>query len=140
MNAPIYIDLMFLGVMSSAVWVAALLIGWIFVGAWAWIDDSNKVSHNPVVVFAMRLFGYKKQNSNLYPYVNSKGIGADCFLATVPCALGAFLTPAIIYISVKFYPVPIAIVIFILLAHLARFTRRHKKVFDEHIKDNSAHL
>ena len=46
------------------------------------------------------------------------------------------LSPTIIWVSFLFYPIVLSAVSFWLIANLARYARRHKKLFDKHLKDD----
>jgi len=61
-------------------------------------------------------------------------------LGSYPYIIISFLfAPIFCVFAIKAYPVTIGIATALLLAHLARFSRRHKKMFDEHVSDKNAH-
>jgi hypothetical protein len=61
-------------------------------------------------------------------------------LGSYPClVVASFFAPMVCLFAVTAYPITIGVLTVLLLAHLARFSRRHKKMFDEHIEDKNAH-
>ena len=90
-------------------------------------------------------FGYSKEKENNHKSVHELRHGED-YLYTHQLSsmyswivLGAIPLPMIVIFLYDVYPVTLTIGVLIVLAHLARFSRRHKKIFDEHVKDKSAH-
>lgn len=123
-------------------WVMILILGWLSVKVWAWVDDQDGVLYNPVIVLCMYIVGCKKReyyNGYGYAYQNKDGGGIDSFPVFIFSLLISAIIPSLLYLCFIFYPIPIAIMILVLLAKLARYARRHKKAFDEHIKDKNAH-
>lgn len=135
-----------LGIALMVLWFALLGGAQLWKHTWNWIDDGdNPIKVNPMAAFIMARFAkceyrpkhpgydwhswYDKQNDHVCeaPYIMLPG-------------LGLIFAPTIIYLALKFYPVAIAASILVLMAHIARFARRHKKLFDRHIKDPLAHL
>lgn len=51
----------------------------------------------------------------------------------------AFWVPLSIYLVVKLYALALFVASLVAIAFVARFARRHKKLFDKHIKDPEAH-
>ena len=49
------------------------------------------------------------------------------------------LTPIGSVLIFKVYPIALSVAVLCAVAYLARFTRRNKKMFDEHTKDKNAH-
>ena len=93
-------------------------------------------------------FGYAKDESLNDSSVHDLREGVDYLYDwRFPVTLGGFLSstvivslmPIISLLAFKFYHVLIPILSLFLLAHLARFARRHKKMFDDHVKDKDAH-
>lgn len=53
--------------------------------------------------------------------------------------LAAFFTPLTVYLSIKFYPVVLSLLLAFGLAHLARFSIRLSRVLKKHVADPDAH-
>jgi hypothetical protein len=121
----------------------AVLAGLVILGgkiwrhALGWIDDSE-AGRNPVLDFFARLRGWKPSES-LYGqrWVDRKG--SDQHDAAFLPIFGVIWAPISIYLTVRFYPVLLTALTLFAVAHVARFARRHKKLFDKHLKDPSAH-
>lgn len=139
-----------LGVILAAGWIASLLLCGIWNRAWAWIDDSKPSSHNAMVAKVMQWLGYQKDDGS-YGYTKVKEVvqltrgthtsykysdGGEGFFYPL---IILFAGPTIILLAIAIYPVTIGIATAFALARLARFARRHKKLFDKHIKDPDAH-
>lgn len=136
--------LFFGGIALALAWFALLVLAQVWARAWNWIDDGdNPIQANPILQRLMKIRGYELRKRTKYSdsvaYWNKKDeCGDSGFFIAVP-ALILFLSPTVIFLSMRFYPVPIAIGTLAVIAYLARFARRHKKLFDKHIKDPLAH-
>lgn len=139
-----------LGVLLGLSWIGLYLLCWVWCWAWAWIDDCDTPSHNPLVAKVMELMGYEK-DSGVWAYKKIKE-KVELKFSTYTSfyesdgergffyPLIVFLVgPSICLIAFVLYPLTIGVVTAFALAHLARFARRHKKLFDKHIKDPDAH-
>lgn len=139
-----------LGVILAIGWIASLLLCQLWNWVWAWIDDAKPSSHNPLVAKVMQWMGYEKDDG-VYSYKKAKETvqltystytsyshsdGEKGFFLPL---LILFTGPIIILLAIAIYPVTIGIATAFALARLARFARRHKKLFDKHIKDPEAH-
>jgi hypothetical protein len=112
----------------------AVLIGELWRHSWAWIDDSEP-GRNPVLDRLAKLRGWAPEEGGRW--IDKKGdrkYGA-LFL---PCTI-AFASPLSIFLGIKLYPFLLAAICLFLIAYVARFARRHKKLFDKHLKDPKAH-
>ena len=92
-------------------------------------------------------FGYSKNKSDeggscwevndkdqVYPWEAPMMIGGQ-----IQVVFFTSLSPFIILTSITLYPLTIGIATTLSIAYLARFVRRHKKLFDKHIVDKEAH-
>jgi len=117
--------------------LALYFLSWLVQWAWAWVDDSKMAERNKIIDFIMfNLCKFEKgKYLDLFPYEKNgdiaDGSGVFVILMTI-----LFLTPPTI---VYLWELVLFAIGFILLANLVRFSRRHKKLFDEHLKDKSAH-
>lgn len=128
-----------LGLLLGLGWVALYVLSWVWAWSWAWIDDSKAPKANPLISFVMRRMGWKELDGGCFVY--EKGChewsdGASGFFYPL---LALLFLPTLAVTAVTFYPVTLAAVTLLLMARLARFARRHKKLFDKHIKDPDAH-
>ena len=138
--------------------IIAYLLSWCCQWAWAWVDDSKMDEENwlsskvsisqwryPVYKTTGELAGYAKDKK----HKGIKGVlslteGVDFIRPQYRCGYlfaGALfsLAPFLSLVAFKVYPVAIASAMLVLIAFMGRFSRRHKKMFDEHTKDKAAH-
>ena len=130
------------GFFLALVWIASIVGSKLWAMTWNWIDDGDsKVEFNPLVLAVMRRLGYTNdRDSSCYPYQKNKGedISDGSRAVFFPLLLLLF-SPLAIVIGYRLYPLTIAAITLFLLARLARFARRHRKLFDKHLKDPEAH-
>lgn len=126
------------GIFLAIGWLLILLAAHLWAVAWAWIDDSERSRTNPVTRRVMALLGYHpteyKYSEFAYRHSKTNGI-SDGLRAVFLPAMALFCVP----FSILYYPVAIGLLTAFALAHIARFARRHKKLFDQHLKDPGAH-
>jgi hypothetical protein len=94
-----------------------------------------------------KAFGFAKDpdlnNKSVYDLVEGRDYlytwrtGVRANYVAIPIA--SSLSPVIIVVCVQFYPVALTVGSLFLMAHMARFGRRHKKLFDKHLTDKDAH-
>jgi len=103
-----------------------------------WVDDRKPEGPWPMMTLIGTLCGYEYSDS--YERFQKEGKedirGAD-LLARSCVVVGAI--PMAICVTVNFYPIVLSLALLYAIAHTARFARRHKKLFDKHIKDPEAH-
>jgi len=126
-----------LGVTLAIGWAALNILGCVWDWTWAWIDDSRDKATNPFIRGVAKIMGYKYRGrgySNAF-YHDKDDVASDGAVM--------FFLPAVLLIFIPFavlmYEITLAVVSAIALAHLARYARRHKKVFDKHVEDKDAH-
>lgn len=129
-----------LGMLLGLTWVAAYFFSWAWAWIWAWIDDRETPTDNPIIEFTMKKMGWvkgKKYSCFTYAKGEMKRSDGACgfFYPMFAVAIG----PTLIMLMILLYPLTLSILLACLLARLARFARRHKKLFDKHIKDPNAH-
>jgi len=118
-----------------------ILLGKAWRHAWGWIDDSEP-GRNPVLELIARLRGWttfetKGTTSTYLWWKDKKGeTRTDPF---IDLFLVVLFTPLSIYLVFKLYALALFVVSLLAIAFVARFARRHKKLFDKHIKDPEAH-
>jgi len=126
-----------IGLLLSVAWVACYILSWVWAWTWAWIDDSKSPRNNPLLSRTMKLMGWK-EGDWLYGYLKG-GNGSDGESAFFYPLLALLTAPCLGLTILVFYPLAIGIAGAFGLAHITRFARRHKKLFDKHIKDPDAH-
>lgn len=118
-----------------------ILLGKAWRHAWAWIDDSEP-GRNPALELLAKIRGWTKYDSSsgyspLLKWKDQKGVIQDePVFGLMPYP---FFAPIAAFFCFKFYPVFLSGLVLLVVAFLARFARRHKKLFDKHIKDPDAH-
>nr|WP_314585550.1 hypothetical protein [uncultured Pseudomonas sp.] len=132
----------------------ALSVGWLITylfanlarKAWNWIDDNDDpVKRNPILDWLMPRLGYQIDQQHLNyggKYIWEKNNGKDTSngdIAIFMPFLILLVFPTAIYIGLWLYPVTLTGIALFLIAYLARFARRHRKLFDKHLKDPDAH-
>ncbi|HGN4787834.1 TPA: hypothetical protein ACKTE9_001491 [Pseudomonas aeruginosa] len=139
---PDYLFTFILGVVLAFLWAFAVFLAWAWGRAWAWIDDSKPPRHNFLTRRVMVLLGFKLQDDPwpAYQYRHLKNnFGSDGHIGFFAPILIAITSPSLLLLSFDIYPFTICGLTLFAVAHLARFARRHKKLFDKHIADPNAH-
>jgi len=148
------------GCCIAALWIVAYVFSWSVQWGWSWIDDSkvgkrnwlaNKLNYSkwkyPVYLYCEdEVFGYAKDKKHDgqkglcdldhgvdYIYNHETGV----FYWKIGFVVS--LLPIASVIAFKIYPITLTCGVLIILAHVARFSRRHKKIFEDHVKDKNAH-
>jgi len=122
-----------------ALWHLAYILCWFIQWSWSWVDDSKMGKVNTLVRKVAHLSGFEDYDG-CWDYKHKKSEGrSDGFGPFYAITFGTGLLPIVLVVAIEFYPIALSIAVLILMAHLARFSRRHKKIFDEHVKDKSAH-
>ena len=119
-------------------WLAFLAIISVCCMVWDWIDDKESFTKNPVIKFFMLKMGFpvsKASSSRIFVYEKDGNDLTDGGRVI----LGGALIFAIIPTAIYLYEISMIFIVSALLALLARFARRSKKMFDLHIKDKDAH-
>lgn len=125
------------GICLGASWIAAYFLSWCWAWTWAWVDDSKAPDKNPLINKSMKLMGWNDGNW-LYRYLKD-GEGSDGGRGFFFPFFGLVLFPPLLVSAMAIYPVTLSIVLAYFIALIARFARRHKKLFDKHLKDPEAH-
>ena len=149
------------GLFIAIAWAVAPLISLIIQTAVAWIDDSDRASENWVVhtlykkthkyrypVYngaSKEVFGYAKDKKHSGAKSSSLRIDenyvfshdAGFFYPISVAVVGGI--PFAVVAAFDFYPITLSILGFVVMAHMARFGRRHQKLFTKHIEDKNAH-
>lgn len=134
-----FFALLFLGLALGVVYGLMFPLSKLVASALAWVDDKEHKGFSPMLLFVARLLGYKPDGDSEYRFINGKGHNKDKYDLAMQTVFLIFCAPAAIYLAIKFYPIPLAAALLYAIAHTARFARRHKKLFDEHVKDPGAH-
>lgn len=122
------------GVVLWVVLLVSVGLGRAWSLTWAWIDDCE-AEGNPVNNWLAKVRGWQPAEYGGWRD-KKRERHYDPILLFFPITLGG---PAVVFLSIKFYPIALAVLTLVALAHVARFARRNKKLFDKHIKDPSAH-
>jgi len=129
------------GILLSTCWFATYLLGWYVQWLWSWIDDSKvgRVSAVNSYVFG-KLFGYEESDSRAWNYKERCGLYySDGIVAFFMVAFSLLFLPLLVVAASDFYHVTITVLVAAAVAWVARFSRRHKKLFDKHVNDKEAH-
>lgn len=132
----VYLALFMLGVALFVTFYFAAWFSHMVRKAWLWVDDSKTDAPYPMTLLIAKVLGY--QHSSGYQFYKGRKTKDSCDLLGM-AALTLLGGPLAVYLSFKFYPVVLAAGLLYAIAHTARFARRHKKLFDEHVKDPKAH-
>lgn len=127
-----------LGFAAAMLFLIATWAGAAWVHVWAWIDDGEPGS-NPVAVLIARLRGWEPYATGPGVWTKPDGRSAHSMDVYFPVLLTAFFLPAVLILGFEFYPFVLTGLALLAVAHVARFARRHKKLFDKHVKDPDAH-
>lgn len=157
------------GIGLGLCWLLAYLLCWLGQWAWAWVDDSEislenwlakRVNfskwkypvHNDYGEALKRAakngkkpFGWAKEKKHEHKSVGELKHGKEYVYSheRVPGILSLILLsmalPMFVLIAFKLYSVALIILTLMVIAWVARFSRRHKKLFDKHITDKEAH-
>lgn len=129
-----------LGLILAAGWFATVIGAGVWVRVWAWIDDAKPPKENPMIRLVMRLRGYEEDTEKWSAYKYRKGEKkSDGDFATLLPMAAALVAPSAFLAAFYLYPLTLTVITLYLMARLARFARRHKKLFDKHIADPNAH-
>ena len=133
----LYLALLLFGVFCAAFFLLLAWLTQVVKQGLLWVDDRKAEGPFPMTVLIAKLWGYKHRDGI---YFEKKGHGDKDSMDLLGCtAIGIVFLPLAINLSIKFYPVVMSLALLYGLAHTARFARRHKKLFDEHVKDPEAH-
>lgn len=136
---------MLCGAALALFWIVIVLLSKFGSRAWNWIDDNEQpIKINPLLAWIMRRLGYEKATYETHqtfmswstPDGKKKSDGEFAFF--IPLLI-LFWAPTAIYIGLWLYPVTLAAITLFLIAYIARFARRHRKLFEKHLKDPDAH-
>ena len=129
-----------LGGVLAATLLVAILGAWAWGRLWAYIDDAKRPDRNPVVALVLRATGcgwswspgwsgYSDKEGHYVP-------DGRVALLVFGAASILFFAPVIIYYA---WQLVLFVVVAVILIKFARYSRRHKKVFDKHCTDKDAH-
>ncbi len=136
-------------------WGVVFTVAEIWKHSWSWIDDKEKISKNIIFNYLSKFSRYKYpiyKYGRIYSYVKDIRY-KDMSWHSVPdgkegtpgsvvgyIILISSIVPVIVWIVFEIYPVILVGVVFIIIANLARFTRRLSKKYNLHVNDNDIHL
>lgn len=132
----VYLALFMLGVVMMLLFYLAAWLSHMVRKAWLWVDDAKTDAPYPMTLLIAKVWGYQHSGGHQF-YKGCRTKDSCDILATV--AVVFLFGPVVIRLSFQFYPVVLAAALLYAIAHTARFARRHKKLFDEHVKDPKAH-
>lgn len=132
--------------LAIGIYLLVILLGMFSTWLWNFIDDFDKpLRQNMVVRFGMRVIGFEPHPTPTSLRTGYQRIGStsgeeydsDNFIW-----VGGFLvfgTPAAIAVTKAYSQFVLSIAICVAVVFMARFMRRHKKLFDRHVADKDAH-
>lgn len=127
-----------LGLALCMLWIFVAIGSSVWCWVWAWIDDAEAPKENRLMAFIMIKRGYTRRDSECYPWEKDRSLSDGSGAFYIPL-VALTVAPSFIVVAFLLYPVTIGAFTLYLLARLARFARRHKKLFDKHIADPDAH-
>ena len=127
-----------LGFILAFGWIAAIVGASFWGRIWAWIDDAEKPKRNAITAKIMKARGFADDGSE-YRCYKRDGRYEDGFFPVVAGFVTLGLSPSLLLSAIYLYPLTISCLTLYMMARLARFARRHKKLFDKHIADPEAH-
>jgi len=128
-----------IGILLALGWIAINILCWIWNWTWAWIDDSEPEKSGAIINFLALSRGFKAHKSEYLKYKSECGDYSNGWVEFFAPMLLLLIGPVIFLIAFLLYPLTLSIFGLYLTARLARFSRRHKKLFDKHLKDPDAH-
>lgn len=128
-----------LSVLLAFGWTAINILCWIWSWIWAWIDDAEAPKSGAIIHFLVMQRGFKEHDGFHFKYKSDDGDYSDGWLEFFLPMVILVLAPPVLLLSFLLWPLTLSIFGLYLTARLARFARRHKKLFDKHIKDPEAH-
>lgn len=138
-------NLWLIGLGLAGIWVLSFLVSLIWCEVWGWVDERKVAYNNPLLNIVAQLWGGWKTSppEHRRSWLYYKGVDfenktayTDDVTGVIPPTFFLLLASPLLII---FYEVALFIGTGILIAHLARFARRHKKMFDSHVTDKDAH-
>lgn len=126
-------------------WILAYVFCWIGQRVWAWVDDSEAEKVSPLICWIAKSLGYLRVKKDwdsdfIWKTKGQSDSGSTWgFTPFIKMLLLTSFMPIALILSIKIYPVAISLLIAAVIAWVARFSRRHKKLFDKHIVDKEAH-
>lgn len=121
--------------------LASYVLCWIGQWVWAWVDDSEIFECN-VLIYCVMVKALRYESSGgVWDYIKDTKSGTRKSDGLIAFALLLSLSavPLLSYLSFVFYQVFLCTASVVAIAYLARFARRHKKLFDKHVKNEDAH-
>jgi hypothetical protein len=138
----------------AVLWVAALLAAEIWRHVWAWVDDQDELTENLIIHWLRKYSAYKYpiyHDGKIKSYVRDAEyvgmrwsaipIEADGkpYVAVLNIILISSVSPMLLLLGYKFYHVALAIIILVIVARIARFTRRLNKKYTSHVNNEEVH-
>ena len=138
-TAQFCLALLLFGVGIGLCTVVLNFLSGMVVEAICWVDDEEQEGPYPLTKFAAWCARYKHEGGKSndfhrdgHPDRTSSDFAFGMFFCSIPL-------PGLFYFGYLFPWVPAGLGLLYCIAHTARFARRHKKLFDKHVKDPEAH-
>ena len=130
-----------LGLLLGLAWFALYVLSWAWVWIWAWMDDSKSSKRNPLIKKVNKWRGLEPGGGVCakHGYEDKDGNKKDGEGGFFYPFLALLFGPTALLLMFMLYPLTLSVVTGFAIAHLARFARRHKKLFDKHLKNPEAH-
>lgn len=138
-TAQFCLILLLMGVMIGFSTIVLNCLTGMVVTAICWVDDEEQEGPYPLTKFAAWCARYKHEGgkSNDFHHASRKSHTSSDF--TFAMFIGSIPLPGLFYFGYLYPWVPAGLGLLYCIAHTARFARRHKKLFDKHVKDPEAH-
>lgn len=130
-------QLWFFGLGLVVLWYSSLIIADLCVRLWCWVDDKRNDVPNPVNSLFAKVLGHTYSNKYERYYDKDGERSFDSLMMShIVFAFVLLLFPPTFY---HYNTIILLMALSIGILYLIRFSVRHKKLFDKHIKDKEAH-
>lgn len=134
----LFLAMLMMGIAMAVVFIVLSAFTEVVRAGLLWVDDRQSEGPWPMTQLIAKAMGYK-ESSHSYKFVKEgkEDQGNADILGKAAVVIGCI--PMVVCVTVQFYPIVLSLALLYAIAHTARFARRHKKLFDKHVKDPEAH-
>jgi hypothetical protein len=134
----LFLAMLMMGVVMAVLFILLSAATEAVKSALLWVDDRKSSGPWPMAQLIAKAMGYK-ESSHSYKFEKEgkEDQSSSDILGKAAVVVGCI--PMVVCLTIKFYPIVLSLALLYAIAHTARFARRHKKLFDQHVKDPGAH-
>lgn len=136
--SQLFLAMLMMGVAMAVLFIVLSAATEAVKSALLWVDDRESSGPWPMAQLIAKAMGYK-ESSHSYKFEKEGKEDQDNSDILGKAAVVVGCIPMAVCLTIKFYPIVLSLALLYAIAHTARFARRHKKLFDEHVKDTGAH-